>query len=193
MQTVKRVRVISLCLVVVLLGLGLLAGAATAKAQENNAAPPSPQKAAEPAAPPSATPEKPVDSAREFAKVLDYVYKRGSMTLMEGYICQSLGLTRDYNQGTVSQLSSRAYVSDLDRTRVAYLLDTREIILTSKNGDNLTIYVVDKKGHLEKAAMTHKSRAITMIRLPLAYSGFEVEKRFWIKEANFNSDFKSED
>ena len=64
MQTVKRVRVISLCLVVVLLGLGLLAGATTAKAQENNTAPPSPQKAAEPAAPPSTAPEKPVDSAR---------------------------------------------------------------------------------------------------------------------------------
>jgi len=198
MQVAKFVRGVSLCLVIVLLGLGLLA--ATAKAQENNASSPSTQKG-DPLAPPPSSPSpqkadplapppaaKPVDTAREFGKVLDYVYKRGSMTLLEGYICQSLGLTRDYNQGTVGQLPSRAYVSDLDRHRVAYLLDTKEIILTQKNGETLMIYVADKKGRLEKAAMTQKSHALTMVRLPLAYNGFEEEKKFWIKEANFNSD-----
>jgi hypothetical protein len=160
----------------------------TAKGQENNASPPSAQKAPEPAGAPSESHAKPGDPVREFGKVLKYVHDRGSYTLLEAYVCITLGLTHGANQGEMGQVGSTAYISDLDNSRVAYLLETKQVILTKKTGKLLTVYLVDHKGKLEKAATTEKSRAFTMIRLPLAAQGFEEEKKFWIKEANFSSD-----
>jgi hypothetical protein len=166
----------------VLLGISLTA--TVALAQTSDAAAPSAPKPAQ-----SAAPEKPPDPAKEFARIEKYVQKRGSTTLLAGYICATLGLTRPTNQGEMGQLLSTAFVSDLDSSRVAYLLDHGEIILTAKAGDNLTIYLADKKGRLEKAAMSRKSRgSITMMSLALAAQGFQVEKQFWTREVDLNSE-----
>jgi hypothetical protein len=66
------------------------------------------------------------------------------------------------------------------------------MILTVRTGDSLSIYLVDKKGRLERAAMrqTNASLAhgsITMVKLALAAPGFEIEKKFWFREVALNS------
>jgi hypothetical protein len=165
---------------VVVLGMGL-----TAAALAQSSAP----KPEQPASAPSEAQVKPVDPAKEFAKIEAYVKKRGSPTLLAGYVCMTLGLAREQNQGDLGQVISTAFNADLDNSRVAYLLDRGEILLTAKTDDNLTIYLADKKGRLEKAAMSKKSRgSITMMSLALASRGFEVEKQFWAREVALNSE-----
>jgi hypothetical protein len=167
---------------VVLLGISLTATAALA--QTSDAAASSAPKPAQ-----SSAPVKAPDPVKEFAKIEKYVQTRGSATMLAGYVCMALGLARPTNQGEMGQLLSTAFVSDLDSSRVAYLVDRGEIILTVKTGDNLTIYLADKKGKLERAAMSKKSHgSITLMPLALASQGFEVEKQFWAREAALNSD-----
>jgi hypothetical protein len=131
-----------------------------------------------------------VDVAKEFSKLQEYVRKRGRYTVLAGAVCTTLGLTRTSGDNSTSdQVTSNAYQSDIDDSRAAYLLDRREIILTAKVDNTVTMYLADGKGKLLQAAMMKQPhQVITRMSLTLAGPGFEAEKKFWSREMALNTE-----
>ena len=174
-------------MMMVVVGMSLLVTAALA--QTGTASPSDAPKLEERASTPAKAQAKPPDPAKEFAKIEQYVRKRGSYTVLSGYVSMYLGLAKDSNQGSMGQVTSTSYISDLHSSRVAYLLDRGEMILTVKNGEAITIYLADKRGRLERAAMGKKAQnSYTNMSLAFASMGFETEKKFWAREVALNTE-----
>jgi hypothetical protein len=174
-----------MCLFALLFALLSISGESMS-AQSSSAAPAEAQTAP-PANMPSAAsvkPPPPADPAKQFAKALQTVRKRGGRAHIPDYITSGLGMP---NVSGNSEPFWASVVRDNEGLRTIYLLDDRDAaVVVSEVGGHVMFYLVRASaGVLKQAAILKSgrlgSKSLQNISLSAATAGFLVERDFWME------------